>query len=71
VPFSAWELPEKAATWCPRRAGPRPQDLDAVAYSYDPASARPAEDMGLDDPWDHLRQTYAREASASSTTGSA
>ncbi|GAA3292148.1 hypothetical protein GCM10020295_10690 [Streptomyces cinereospinus] len=62
VPFSAWELPEKAAAWCLRRAGLRPQDLDAVAYSYDPRLARPAEEMGLDDPWDHLRQTYAREA---------
>ncbi|GAB2969298.1 carbamoyltransferase C-terminal domain-containing protein [Streptomyces pseudoechinosporeus] len=62
VPFSAWELPEKAAAWCLKRAGLRPQDLDAVAYSFDPALARPAESMGLDDPWDHLRLTYAREA---------
>ncbi|MFJ3202887.1 carbamoyltransferase [Streptomyces sp. NPDC086989] len=62
VPFSAWELPEQAAAWCLRRAGLRPQDLDAVAYSYDPALARSADAMGLDDPWDHLRQTYAREA---------
>ncbi|MCB5179185.1 carbamoyltransferase family protein [Streptomyces antimicrobicus] len=62
VPFSAWELPVEAARWCLRKAGLRPQDLDAVAYSYDPALARPAEDMGLDDPWDHLRQTYARQA---------
>jgi carbamoyltransferase len=62
VPFSAWELPEKAAAWCLRRAGLRPQDLDAVAYSYDPGLARSADAMGLDDPWDRLRQTYAREA---------
>ncbi|MFI8192303.1 carbamoyltransferase [Streptomyces sp. NPDC085946] len=62
VPFSAWELPEKAAAWCLKRAGLRPQDLDAVAYSFDPDLARPAQDMGLDDPWDHLRLTYAREA---------
>ncbi|MEU6865906.1 carbamoyltransferase C-terminal domain-containing protein [Streptomyces sp. NPDC046876] len=62
VPFSAWELPVESARWCLRRAGLRPQDLDAVAYSYDPRLARPAADMGLDDPWDHLRQTYAREA---------
>ncbi|WP_030763010.1 carbamoyltransferase [Streptomyces sp. NRRL F-2664] len=62
VPFSAWELPEQAAAWCLKRAGLRPQDLDAVAYSYDPALARPTDAMGLDDPWDHLRQTYAREA---------
>ncbi|CAL9343447.1 carbamoyltransferase family protein [Streptomyces sp. enrichment culture] len=62
VPFSAWELPEKAAAWCLERAGLRPQDLDAVAYSFDPALARPADEMGLRDPWDHLRLTYAREA---------
>ncbi|MFJ3981761.1 carbamoyltransferase family protein [Streptomyces fungicidicus] len=62
LPFSAWELPELAAAWCLKRAGLRPQDLDAVAYSFDPALARPAGAMGLDDPWDHLRLTYAREA---------
>ncbi|MFF6916248.1 carbamoyltransferase C-terminal domain-containing protein [Streptomyces sp. NPDC012466] len=62
LPFSAWELPERAAAWCLKRAGLRPQDLDAVTYSFDPALARPAEEMGLDDPWDHLRLTYAREA---------
>ncbi|MBT2365543.1 carbamoyltransferase [Streptomyces sp. ISL-10] len=62
VPFSAWELPEKAAAWCLKRAGLRPQDLDAVAYSFDPALTRPADAMGLNDPWDHLRLTYARQA---------
>ncbi|MFF5160234.1 carbamoyltransferase [Streptomyces sp. NPDC000348] len=62
LPFSAWELPEQAAAWCLKRAGLRPEDLDAVAYSFDPALARPADAMGLDDPWDHLRLTYAREA---------
>src|SRR5690606_8922162 len=62
VPFSAWELPEQAAAWCLRRAGLRPQDLDAVGYSYDPALARPAESLGLADPWDHLRQLYAAKA---------
>ncbi|MFF1510120.1 carbamoyltransferase [Streptomyces sp. NPDC058326] len=62
VPFSAWELPEQAARWCLDLAGLRPGDLDLVAYSYDPALARPAADMGLDDPWDSLRQAYARHA---------
>ncbi|MFG3496567.1 carbamoyltransferase [Streptomyces sp. NPDC047928] len=62
VPFSAWELPDQAAAWCLKRAGLRPRDLDAVAYSFDPALARPADEMGLHDPWDHLRITYAREA---------
>ncbi|HYO33909.1 MAG TPA: carbamoyltransferase C-terminal domain-containing protein [Nocardioidaceae bacterium] len=62
VPFSAWELPEQAAAWCLESAGLGPSDLDAVAYSFDPAIASPAPDMGLNDPWDHLRLTYARTA---------
>ncbi|MEW2578573.1 carbamoyltransferase family protein [Streptomyces syringium] len=62
VPFSAWELPGQAAAWCLSQAGLRPADLDAVAYSFDPRLARPADTMGLHDPWDHLRLTYAREA---------
>jgi carbamoyltransferase len=59
VPFAAWELPEQAMRWCLDEGGLRPQDLDAVGYSFDPALAKPAEDMGLDDPWDHLRLMYA------------
>jgi carbamoyltransferase len=62
VPFAAWELPEMAARWCLDEAGLDITDVDAVAYSYDPALARPADEMGLDDPWDHLRQTYAQRA---------
>ena len=33
-----------------------------MAYSYDPAECRPADAMGLDDPWDHLRISYAEQA---------
>jgi len=62
VPFAAWELPEQAARWCLARAGLTPADLDMVAYSYDPALARPADELGLHDPWDELRQVYARRA---------
>src|SRR6478752_9899755 len=62
VPFAAWELPELSMRWCLDKAGLRPEDLDAVAYSFDPALARPAQDMGLSDPWDHLRLTYAEHA---------
>jgi carbamoyltransferase len=62
VPFSAWELPEQAMRWCLEEAGLHPQDLDAVAYSFDPSLAKPAEDMGLDDPWDALRRMYAEAA---------
>jgi predicted NodU family carbamoyl transferase len=32
VPFSAWELPERAAAWCLEQAGLRPDELDAVAW---------------------------------------
>ncbi|CAM5428035.1 carbamoyltransferase family protein [Streptomyces canus] len=62
VPFSAWELPELSALWCLEQAGLTPAELDAVAYSYDPELARPADQLGLNDPWDHLRQEYARRA---------
>ncbi|MFH0241551.1 carbamoyltransferase [Streptomyces sp. HK10] len=62
VPFSAWEMPGLSAAWCLRQAGLAPADLDAVAYSFDPALAAPAESLGLDDPWDHLRREYARRA---------
>jgi carbamoyltransferase len=64
VPFSAWELPELSARWCLRQAGLRPEDLDAVAYSFDPALCLAGDEMPLDDPWDHLRVEYARRAPA-------
>ncbi|NJC69106.1 carbamoyltransferase [Planosporangium thailandense] len=62
VPFSAWELPEQAAAWCLAHAGIDASQLDAVAYSFDPGLCRPAEELGLTDPWDWLRQEYAKRA---------
>jgi carbamoyltransferase len=62
VPFSAWELPEASAAWCLRQAGLSPADLDAVAYSFDPSLARSPEQLGLHDPFDHVRVDYARRA---------
>ena len=62
VPFSAWELPELAARWCLAEGGLRAEDIDAIAYSFDPAECRPAEALGLDDPWDPLRIRYAQHA---------
>jgi carbamoyltransferase len=62
VPFAAWEGPDAAARWCLEHAGIEAADLDAVAYSFDHRLAEPADQLGLDDPWDHLRQLYAREA---------
>ena len=62
VPFSAWELPDVAALWCLEQGGVDPADLDEVAYSFDPELHVPPGAVGLDDPWDHLRHTYARQA---------
>jgi len=63
VPFSAWELPELSAAWCLERAGLRPDELDAVTYSFDPALRLPPTELGMFDPWDDLRQDYAERAS--------
>jgi carbamoyltransferase len=62
VPFSAWEQPVLSAAWCLEHAGLRPEDIDLVGFSYDPALIRPAEALGLHDPWDRLRTRYAQEA---------
>ncbi|MFC0509123.1 carbamoyltransferase [Micromonospora costi] len=62
VPFSAWELPELSAAWCLASAGVGVDDLDAVAYSFDPALCRDPESLGISDPWDWLRVEYASRA---------
>ena len=61
VPFSTWELPTAAMTWCLDEAGLRPADLDAVAYSYDPDLAPRTEDV-IADEWEGLRTLFARRA---------
>ncbi|MFN2489993.1 MAG: carbamoyltransferase [Actinomycetota bacterium] len=62
VPFSTWELPEQAAAWCLERGGVAPEDLDAVAYSYDPELAEaPGPDLTVNE-WEGLRTLYARRA---------
>ncbi len=62
VPFSTWELPERSAAWCLARAGLAPEDLDAVAYSYDPSLAPPETTDLTADGWEGLRTLYARRA---------
>ena len=62
VPFSAWEQPVLSARWCLEHAGLRPQDIDLVGFSYDPSLVRAPAEMGLEDPWDHLRTMYAGKA---------
>jgi carbamoyltransferase len=61
VPFSTWELPERAIAWCLRRAGLGPDELDAIAYSYDPALARAPNDVTADE-WEGLRTLYVQRA---------
>ena len=62
VAFSTWELPEQAMAFCLREAGLVPEQLDAVAYSYDPALApQPGPDITAGD-WEGLRTLYARRA---------
>jgi len=64
VPFSTWELPVAAARWCLAQAGLRPEDIDAVGYSYDPALMADQDDglLGLDTDWEYLRTLYAQRA---------
>ncbi len=62
VPFSTWELPTRSAQWCMKKAGLTAAELDAVAYSYDPALAPlPGMDVTAND-WEALRTLYARRA---------
>ncbi len=62
VPFSTWELPEQAAAWCLEQAGIRPSDLDAVAYSYDPALAAGSNGDVTADEWEGLRTLFVERA---------
>jgi len=62
VAFSTWELPEQSAQWCLASAGLRPSDLDAVAYSYDPALALPPEGDVVAHDWEPLRTLYVQRA---------
>jgi carbamoyltransferase len=66
VPFAAWEVPEKAARWCLEAGGVCADELDAVAYSYDPSLCPPIDGMTLDrvleDGWEPMRTLYAQRA---------
>jgi carbamoyltransferase len=62
VTFATWELPEQSMRWCLERAGLEPGDLDAVAYSYDPALAPPFDGDVVRDNWEGLRTLYAQRA---------
>src|SRR5438045_2661150 len=55
VPFATWEVPEQSAAWCLTAAGIGAEDLDAVAYSYDPELAPAPGDDITADGWEDLR----------------
>ncbi len=59
--FAAWELPEHAMRWCLAKAGIEASDLDAVAYSFDPALCN-IDERAAGDPWEWLRVRYAERA---------
>jgi carbamoyltransferase len=62
VPFSTWELPEQAVAWCLDQAELGIDEIDAVAYSYDPRLARrPTADITAHG-WDGLRTLFAQRA---------
>src|SRR5215207_5978202 len=60
VAFSTWELPEQAIAFCLAEAGISASELDAVAYSYDPALAPAAGADVTAADWEGLRTLYAR-----------
>jgi len=62
VPFSTWELPEAAARWCLTAGGVAVEQIDAVAYSYDPDIAVPHGDDLTDAEWEGLRTLFVRRA---------
>src|SRR3954454_17395931 len=62
VAFSTWELPEQAIAFCLERAGLRPADIDAIAYSYAPALAAPVSADLTAGEWEGLRTLFVQRA---------
>jgi carbamoyltransferase len=66
VPFTTWELPERAVRWCLAEAGLRPSDVEVITYSYDPSlvtasGGAPGTDITADD-WEPMRTLYVTKA---------
>ena len=63
VPPSSWELPFAAISWCLAEAGVDPDQVDAVAYSYDPSflAGRLGDEQEVTEPED-LRRHHAHRA---------
>src|SRR3954468_25056326 len=60
VAFSTWELPEQAARWCLEQSGVPVEELDAVAYSYDPVLAPSGNRDVTEAEWEPLRTLFVR-----------
>ncbi|MBV8639089.1 MAG: carbamoyltransferase [Candidatus Eremiobacteraeota bacterium] len=60
VPFSTWELPSASAMWALQFADLHPQDVDVVAYSYDPDLAPASSADITESEWEGLRTLFAR-----------
>jgi carbamoyltransferase len=62
VAFSTWELPERSARWCLEHAGIDADELDAIAYSYDPRLSPARSDDVTEGTWENLRTLYVERA---------
>jgi carbamoyltransferase len=62
LPFSTWELPELAAAWCLSEGRIDASDLDAIAFSFDPALAPEMDGDITANGWEPLRTLYASRA---------
>src|ERR1700712_209817 len=62
VPFSTWELPEQSARWALRYGSVRPDELDAVAYSYDPELAPDGGPELHENEYEALRTYFVQRA---------
>ncbi|MBV8688945.1 MAG: carbamoyltransferase, partial [Candidatus Eremiobacteraeota bacterium] len=61
-PFTTWELPALSAAWCLQEANIGADELDAVAYSYDPTLALPTNGDVTASQWEGLRTLYVQHA---------
>jgi carbamoyltransferase len=62
VPFSTWELPEESVRWALAFANVRPDQLDAVAYSYDPDLVQSGGGDLHENEFEQLRTYFVRNA---------
>ncbi|HMJ35065.1 MAG TPA: carbamoyltransferase C-terminal domain-containing protein [Baekduia sp.] len=63
VAFSTWELPERAIAFCLAQADLHPDDVDLIAYSYDPDLAPAFDGATLaEGDWEGRRTLFVQRA---------